>query len=328
MRRILTAMASILHFLKDSAEHNSMTSKQLDERLLAGQTAVMLSRLARSTFQELWDSEFRVFSQWGEDGILTYLCDSLSIQRPKIIEFGAGNFTECNSRFLAECRNALVTAVDAREDLTSTINSLPIKWRTGIWPIQEWISPITAPEIMATARDLMNGIDILSLDIDGNDYWVAKSLDYSGIKIVVVEYNALFGCKNALTVPESANFVRTNEHYSNLYYGASLLAFIDLFRERGFDFIGTNLACNNAFFVRQELLSSLQQVARQKEDLSKYVEWRVRESRSQVGELTYLSGESRLELIANLKVIDLRKNQLCLLGDVERISPLRDADDI
>ena len=163
-----------------------------------GESGIISQRAARSYYENLWDAELRVYSQWGEDGIINYLCDCLGISKPKALELGAGNFSECNTRFLAEYRHASVVAVDARDDLIPFVQGLPSFWRTSIWPIKEWITPDSTPGIVKTAKELMGGLDLVSLDIDGNDYWVAKVLDLESVSILVVEYNPLEGPRDSV----------------------------------------------------------------------------------------------------------------------------------
>ncbi|MEI2717432.1 MAG: hypothetical protein V9E98_10615 [Candidatus Nanopelagicales bacterium] len=158
-----------------------------------GVAAIQAQRAARPAFRHLWDAEVSVYSQWGEDGILDFLCDSLDLNRPKIIELGCGDFRECNSRFLAEYRSAGVTMVDGRKDLVASVRALPASIRTTLDPRQEWITPDTVGHLMASARNLHGRLDIVSLDIDGNDYWVAERMDLSGVSVVVVEYQPIFG---------------------------------------------------------------------------------------------------------------------------------------
>ena len=106
-------------------------------KLMIGQSAVLSSRASSSKFTNLWDAEVKVFSQWGEDGILDFICETLKISKPKFVEIGAGNFHECNSRFLAESRNASVVAIDARTDLVTEVKKMTVFWKTHIFPICE-----------------------------------------------------------------------------------------------------------------------------------------------------------------------------------------------
>lgn len=269
-----------------------------------GQNSIIGSRANSSNFKNLWDAEVKVFSQWGEDGILDFLCETLGISKPKMLEVGAGNFRECNSRFLAEHRNASVYLVDGRPDLINTAERDPLIWKTHLFAVNTWVTPENIQSIYKDAIDKMNGLDIFSLDIDGNDYWVLDSCPIDGVEIMVVEYNPLFGASLPVTVPRDDNFDRRTKHYSCLYYGASLPAFISLFRERGFAFIGTNRVGNNAFFIRSENLNKLS--FKPNADLSVYVDWRIRETRNSEGKLSLHSGFERVNAIRDLPLVNLR----------------------
>ena len=123
--------------------------------------------------------------------------------------------------------------------------------------------------------------------------------------IIICEYNSLFGQKKAITVPYKKNYIRSNEHYSNLYYGASIKAFIDLLKKRNYFFIGTNSAGNNAFFVKKNIWKKAKKVITDK----KIFESKYRESRNSEGKLTFLNKKKSLEIIKNKIVIDLKNNK-------------------
>jgi hypothetical protein len=269
-----------------------------------GTAAIMAQRAARPAFRHLWDAEVSVYSQWGEDGILDFLLDFLDIAKPEAVEFGAGNFTECNTRFLAEYRCASVLAVDARDDLVPTVAALAVNWRTTVLARRGWITPETAPLLLKEAQAAFGGVDLVSIDIDGNDYWVLESLDLADVAVVVVEYNSVFGALHPVSVPRDDAFDRTQAHYSWLYYGASLPAFIALLRGRGFAFLGSNRAGSNAFFVRDNLLDSFPLPIPDPKDVGQYTDWRGRESRDRAGNLDLLTGRERLEVMADLPLVD------------------------
>ena len=283
-------------------------------RLMTGRAAIHAQRSARHTFKYLWDAEVSVYSQWGEDGILDYLCDGMDLVKPKALELGAGNFIECNTRFLAEHRSASVVAVDGRNDLASTIASLGLEWKTTVMALEQWITPGNVGEICARAREFMGGIDILSLDIDGNVYWVAETVDLTSISIIVVEYNAIFGATASVSVPRDDSFDRTEAHFSWLYYGASIRAFVDLFSRRGFDLVGTNRVGTNAFFVRRGVFTFENLSLPDPDDLVPYVDLRVRESRDRNGALNYLGGNARREVIKDLPFIDVNTREQTTLA--------------
>ena len=104
---------------------------------------------------------------------------------------------------------------------------------------------------------------MLSLDIDGVDYWILSKLSVLEPSIIICEYNSLFGQKKAITVPYKENYIRSNEHYSNLYYGASIKAFIDLMKKKNYYLIGTNSAGNNAFFLKKNIWNKAKKLVKE-----------------------------------------------------------------
>ena len=91
----------------------------------------------------------------------------------------------------------------------------------------------------------------MSLDIDGNDYWVMEKLKIKA-DLIICEFNGIFGDIHEITIPYKKNFDRSKEHYSNLYYGCSIRSLISLFLKKKYHFIGTNSAGNNAYFLNKE----------------------------------------------------------------------------
>jgi hypothetical protein len=278
-----------------------------------GQSAILASRHSYSKVKNLWDAEVKVYSQWGEDGILDYICEIIELTKPRVLEIGAGNFLECNSRFIAEFRNASVVAVDARADLLNTpLHSL--KWKNHIELVNEWITPDNIDSIIKLAEQNMNSVDIFSLDLDGNDYWILENANLSQFKIVVVEYNALFGSSYEVTVPRNDRFERHKEHASGLYYGASLKAFVELLKLKGFIFIGTNRSCLNAFFIKKNLRSKFKTL--KVKDLDQYVDSTIRESRDSFGKLSFLAGIDRNIVIESLPLWNVASQQMVKVRDV------------
>lgn len=274
---------------------------------LLGQSSIISSRILSKDFKNLWDAEVKVYSQWGEDGILDYIFGKLEVIKPKIIEIGAGNFSECNSRFAAENLNASVVAIDGRSDLIENVSKSELNWKTHLLGIQAWVTPGNVNSLISKASTFMSGIDLLSLDLDGNDYWIIESANLSSIKIVLVEYNPLFGGEKALSVPEDESFDRTTKHFSRLYYGASLPAFVMALNKKGFKFIGTNRVGNNAFFISEEFSELIP--FRPNPNQNCYYDWRIRESRDEKLNLSLLAGDDRLAAIADLPLVDVSTKQ-------------------
>ena len=288
--------------------------------IAAAQGAFAARRGLKAYYDDLWDVELQVFSQWGEDGILDFLCDSLGIAKPSVIEIGAGDFSECNSRFLAVNRAASVVAIDARDDLEDGVMRSGLAWRTSVHALHRWMTPRNAPDVFSEAVSLLHvaNPDVLSLDIDGVDYWVAEALDLSGVNIVVVEYNPLFGHRRAVTVPSAEHFNRSAEHFSWLYYGASLRAWVHLLGKYDLEFVGSNRAGNNAFFVPRNRRSEIPVTPVDHEQLDRYVQWNVRESRDERGRLSYLSGINRVRVMESMWVVDVINGERVMVADLHQ----------
>ena len=100
-------------------------------------------------------------------------------------------------------------------------------------------------------------LGLLSIDIDGNDYWVWEALAAADPAVVVCEYNSIFGDVRPISVPYSATFSRFEAHFSGLYFGASIAALRYLAEKKGYSFIGTNANGINAFFVRNDVAEAV-----------------------------------------------------------------------
>lgn len=283
-------------------------------KLLLGQSAILASRSMSSKFYNLWDAEVRVFSQWGEDGILDFICQTLELSKPNAVEFGVGSFIECNTRYLAENRGASVFAVDSLPDHMYVIERISLSWKTHIFGHRELITPVNAQNILNEAKQKLGNLDIFSLDLDGNDYWILESMDLTEFKVIVVEYNSIFGAKHELSVLRDDFFDRQKAHSSCLYYGASLPAYVYLLANRGFTFIGSNRVCTNAFFVKNNLVNQF--TIRTPGKLEEYTDYRVRESRDPQGRLSKLSGQDRLNQIKNLNLVNIRNSEVKSINEI------------
>lgn len=249
----------------------------------------------------LSDREFRVSSQWGEDGIIQHLIRTVPIAQRIFVEFGVENYTEANTRFLLTNNNWSGLILDGSEDNIRAVKKEAIYWRHNLKAVAAFI---TRENINTLLRDngLSGEIGLLSVDVDGNDYWIWESIDVVNPALVVVEYNARFGPERAVTVPYDAAFVRSTAHHSMIYYGASLAAFVALGRRKGYDFVGANTAGNNAFFVRRDLRPAALRALSAAEG---YVPCQFRETRDAEGKLAFLSPAEEAAILAKLPVVEV-----------------------
>ena len=249
-------------------------------------------------------AEFKVFSQWGDDGIIQYIINKIEFTKT-FIEFGVQNYTESNTRFLLMNDNWSGLIIDGSEENIRYIKNDPIFWKYDLKAINCFITKKNINEVIKQAG-FENEIGILSIDIDGNDYWIWETITIVNPIMVVIEFNAVFGSDRKISTPYSDNFIRENEHFSYLYFGASLPALIELGKQKGFSFIGTNSDSVNAYFLRNDCLNNFTLKTTQ----HSFSNSKFRESRDASGQLNYLSFEERQNCIKGLPVINLETNSL------------------
>jgi len=114
---------------------------------------------------------------------------------------------------------------------------------------------ITAENIneVLLANSQAREIDLLSIDIDGNDYWVWEAITAIEPRVVIIEYNASFDSDKSLAVKYDPNFDRHEKHMSGWYHGASLMALTKLANAKGYILVGCESQGVNAFFVRKDI---------------------------------------------------------------------------
>lgn len=257
----------------------------------------------------LWQYEFKVFSQWGEDGIIQYLVNNIAIRNRTFIEFGVEDFSESNCRFLMMKDKWSGYVIDGSPSNILKLRSSYFYWQNSINCKASFITRENVGDLLdESGFDKFLGI--LSVDIDGVDYHVLEALDDWCPSILIVEFNEVFGWSRPVTVPYDANYVRGKKHSSNQYYGANLPAFLYLANQRGYALVGTNSVSSNAFFVRRELLNERVQEV----DISSCIrQANFRESRGERNQLTYLSGHERLHSMLNMPLIDVSSGaEICV----------------
>ena len=253
--------------------------------------------------RSIQDYEFKIFSQWGEDGIIQKLIDLIPFDSKTFVEFGVEDFRESNCRFLMMKDNWSGFVIDGSlENIQKIKNSY-----------YYWAYELSAHHAFITAENIndllqISGFDydlgLMSIDIDGVDYYVFDAIKLYKPRILIIEYNAVFGFDRAISVPYDEAFNRSQLHASNLFFGASLPAMIDLACKKGYTFLGTNSSGNNAFFLRNDLVSYAESMI----DVSNGVAIsKFRESRGVDGNLTYLNGDQRLNEISGITVFNTVK---------------------
>lgn len=280
---------------------------------LNGRTASWQVR-EKKVISSLQDAEFKVSSQWGEDGIIDWLVERAEIpmEAHTFIEFGVEDYREANTRFLLQNRNWRGLILDGSSAMCETIKMDALAWGHHLTARSAFITRENINTLISEAG-FSGEIGLLSVDLDGNDYWVWEAIEVVQPILCICEYNAIFGDIHPISTPYDRAFNRTNAHYSNLYFGASIEALRQLGAQKGYRFVGTTSAANNAFFVREDYAQRFVDRSIQSIDASPSL---VRESKNEQGELNYLSGLERFRHIAHLGVINTATGQTIKLEDL------------
>ncbi len=177
--------------------------------------------------------ERTLYSQSGEDGILEAIFYRIGTTNKFCVEFGVQTGTQCNTRYLREEKGWTGLLMDDGVENPKFIK-------------KEFITAENINDLFKK-YNVPNSFDLLSIDVDGNDYWIWNSLDrcYSP-RVVIIEYNPLIPPSESKTIKYDPNF----KWDGTAYCGASLLALVKLAQRKGYTLVGCNTFGVNAFFIR------------------------------------------------------------------------------
>lgn len=290
-----------------------------EAQLMLAAEALAQRNSARTDVTRLHEVEFRVFSQWGDDGIVHYLTHRLAgwvghggqgggsagghALPEAFVEFGVGDYREATTRYLLTRAHWRGLVIDRSPRHIAHIRRQNYSWHHTLHARAAHVTAENVNDLLA-AEGFAGPLGLLHIDIDGMDYWVWRALTAAEPVLVVVEYNAVFGSQRPITVPYAPAFDRRRAHYSDLYFGAALPALCHLAEQRGYTCLGCNRAGNNAYFVRREWLPRLAPL-RALTAAEAYVESRFRESVDARGRRSYLGGAARLEALRGLPVVNV-----------------------
>ncbi len=215
------------------------------------------------------DVGFRAFSQNDEDGLLLYVFALVGFRTRVVLELCAGDGVECNAANLIVNHGCAGLLFDGNDALLERGREF-----YAAHPTTRWFQPrlrrawITRENVDALVEQHMfpgvlrgdREIDLLSLDLDGNDYWVLERLTCVRPRVIIVEFNAVWGARRAVSIPYDPEFRCVPEAVP--YSGASLPAFVKLLRPRGYRLVAVERLGFNAVFVRDDLaLGTLPEVS-------------------------------------------------------------------
>lgn len=210
----------------------------------------LLAALAPQSLPSLGDVGFRKYSQFEEDGILLYLFSLIQPINRTCVEICAGNGRQCMTTNLIINHGWWGHLFDgSAANVAAGTRFFSRSKDTFLTPPrfnQAWITAENVNDEIAQSG-AKGEIDLLSLDIDGMDYWVWKTITVVQPQVVVCEFHNSIPPDKALTVPYDPKFVFESEAYR----GASLAAMCNLGRSKGYRLIGAHRYGFNAFFMRE-----------------------------------------------------------------------------
>jgi hypothetical protein len=275
--------------------------RNLPERIVRIQEALGRIEARQVLLANMHDpiNEFRVFSQWGEDGIIQYLVRYLKIENKYFIEFGVENYEQSNTRFLLTNNYWSGMVIDGSAKNIDFIKKDQIYWASNLNAVNAFIDCNNINSIFLENK-VPTKVGILSIDIDGNDYWIWEAINTIDPIIVICEYNSLFGPRAKVTIPYKSDFIR-GRRYPFSYYGASIAAFNYLAEKKGYSLVASNGAGNNVFFVKNEYLNGMNVISCEEA----YRKACFRESKDENGSLNFLSHDELVKTIGEMIVVDV-----------------------
>lgn len=192
---------------------------------------------------------YKVSSQNDEDGILYEIFRRIGIKKHSFVEFGVGNGLENNSLYLLKQGWLGLWIEGSAQNIQYIRDKFSKTLVAGQLSLIEAF--VTRDNINSLIQSVFSDeIDLLSIDIDGNDYYIWEAINVISPRVVCIEYNSKF-------VPPIKWAIEYNpEHIwdGSDYQGASLAALVELSVQKGYQLVGCNLNGVNAFFVRNDIL--------------------------------------------------------------------------
>lgn len=193
------------------------------------------------------------FSQNDEDGIIAEIFRRIGTTNRVFLEIGVDDGMQCNTHLLLhqdwagvwiQADRAQIEAI--RRNFGALIES------RALTVLERFVDRETINDVVSSIG-LPGEIDLLSIDIDGNDYYLFEALDAVAPRVVVIEYNAQLPPPTRAVIPYRRDWTWRGDSY----FGASLQSLTDLAARRGYRLVGCNMTGANAFFVRGDLAGSL-----------------------------------------------------------------------
>ena len=210
----------------------------------------------------------KIYSQNDEDGIILYIFKHIGIKTKKFVEIGVENGTECNTTNLLKNLNWKGIQIEGSKKLYNDakiqLKKILEKKKNNLKLLNIFVTKKNINQILK--KNCGKEIDLLSVDVDGNDFWIWKAINCVKPRLVIIEYNSFFGSNISATIKYNSKFI-WNHRNNKSYYGASLKALEKLGKQKKYILVGVDKNGVNAFFVRNDLAKYINLKSKKTEEI-------------------------------------------------------------
>jgi hypothetical protein len=231
-----------------------MNTDQVSQVILKNQYKTLSAEdLKKFNFNEIG---FRKYSQNSEDGILLFIFSLIDVTNKKCVEICASDGIQSNTANLIINHGWHALLFDGNIELVNKGKKFYAAHPdTFTYPpvfVHAWVTKDNVNDLIRD-NGFTGNIDLLSLDIDGVDYWIWETINVINPRVVVAEVQCIWGAEKSVTVPYQDNFRAQYINGFGVYSGASLPAFTKLANKKGYRLIGIERYGFNAFFMRNDV---------------------------------------------------------------------------
>lgn len=229
------------------------SNSQIHQIMIINQYTLMKKLMTPQEMPSLKDVGFRLYSQFEEDGMLLYIFSVIGSSNKRVIELCAGSGETCMASNLILNHGWEALLVDGdQENVDRGIQFFSKHKDTSLHPPifkQAWLTTDNINQLIEE-NGFGGEVDLLSLDIDGNDYHIMEAITAVKPRVIICETQNVIPCQMALTIPYKAEFNRLDEPNQD-FFGVSLLGMSKLLKGRGYRLIGGSHHGFNAIFIHE-----------------------------------------------------------------------------
>ncbi len=220
---------------------------RLSSLFLTHYQSIAASSLSQKTVFR--SAEFKVYSKHGGDGMLAYIFSKIGVTNCVFVELGVEDGRECNTANLSRNFGWQGLMIDANAEWVKSAKEFYKDYKVEI--VSNFVTAENINELIKN-NNIKGEIDLLSIDIDGNDYWVWQAIDIVNPRVVVLEYNSAFEYRSLTIKYDPEHRFRPRQEHP-LYFGASLAALAKLSKDKGYILVACDVHGHDAFFVRSDI---------------------------------------------------------------------------